>query len=446
MKKALVVSAIASNQGKTLLTMALLSHFKTKVRPFKIGPDFIDPQFHEKIAQTPSVNLDGFMMNEEQLEWLFHKYADKEFSICEGVMGFYDGMDKNSSAYDVAKILNIPTLLILDASGSYITIAAIVKGMLEFRDDNTIKAVVLNKISSKMHFELVKKYIELECEGVEVVGWIEKNLPTISSRHLGLDLEELESNDLDLIAKDVLKNIDINLLENIMDIEVEEIKNYPFTPIVKKDEKCVLVKDKNFSFLYYDNFKYLKEKYREVIIIDSTKDETVDEDADIVIIVGGYVETDESYERVKNSHRFRNSLIAHANKNKKIYAECAGLIYLGKNIDDKEMSGILDIEFKLGDKRERLGYYLGLDYESGELHKGHAFHYSYVTNEPKATIGLYKTSKKTMKDGAYKKGNILGTYLHGMWRTHSVNFFSYSQPKVFNAGSSKNSLTKPRHR
>ena len=176
MKKALVISAIASNQGKTLLTMALLHHYKNEVRPFKCGPDFIDPQFHEKISGIVSVNLDGYMMNEEQLKWLFSKYMSKEVAICEGVMGFYDGMDKGSSAYDIAKILNISTLLILDAGGSYITISAILNGMIAFRQDNTIKAVVLNKVSSKMHFELVKKHIELECKDIVVVGWIEKIL------------------------------------------------------------------------------------------------------------------------------------------------------------------------------------------------------------------------------------------------------------------------------
>jgi len=416
LKKALVVSAIASSQGKTLLTMALLHHFKTKVRPFKIGPDFIDPQFHEKIAKTPSVNLDGFMMNKEQLRWIFDKYSDKNIAICEGVMGFYDGMDKSASAYDVAKILNISTLLILDASGSYITISAILKGMLEFRDDNTIKAVVLNKVSSKMHFELVKKHIELECKDTVVVGWIEKNLPTISSRHLGLDLEELHSSDLDLISKDVLKNIDINLLKSIMDIEIKKIDNYPFKTIEQKDEKCALVYDKNFSFLYHDNLKYLKEKYKEVVIVDSTKDEKIPKDADKVIIVGGYVETDEAYKRVKDSNNFKNSLLWHVQNKKEVYAECAGLIYLGKNIDEKQMSGILDIEFTLGKKRERLGYYNAVDFDTKKVKKGHAFHYSYVTSSPKGDIGLYKLSKKTMKDGGWKKGNVTGTYLHSMWR------------------------------
>ena len=416
MKKTLVVSGIASNQGKTLLTMALLHHFKSRVRPFKIGPDFIDPQFHEKVASCPCVNLDGFMMNESQLQWMFKRYSDKEVSICEGVMGFYDGMDKNSSAYDVAKILKIPTLLILDASGSYITISAVINGMLNFREENTIKAVVLNKISSQMHFELVKKYIDLECKGVVVVGWIKGDLPTLSSVHLGLNLKELELKELKKISEDVLMHIDTKLLESVMDVGIEEVQEYPFRPIVKKDEKCVLVKDKNFSFIYHDNIEYLHEVYKEVLIIDSTKDEIVPKDTDIVIIGGGYVETQESYERVRNSHKFRNSLIAHANKNKKIYAECAGLIYLGKSIDEKEMSGILDIEFKLGKKRTRLGYYYGEDCETKELTKGHAFHYSFVSGGIGGNIGLFKSNKNSMSDGGWKKGKVVGTYLHTMWR------------------------------
>jgi len=415
-KKAILISAIASNQGKTLLTMSLLHHYKKSVRPFKCGPDFIDPQFHEKIAQTPSINLDGFMMNDTQLRWIFNNYIDKDVAILEGVMGFYDGMDKGSSAYDIAKILKIPTLLILDASGSYITISAILKGMIEFRDDNTIKVVVLNKVSSKMHYLLVKKFIELEALNIVVIGWIEKNLSSISSRHLGLDLEELDSTKLDTISKDVLKYIDLELLEQQMDIEITDVDSYPFKKIVKKDEKCALVTDKNFSFIYYDNIKFLQELYRDVIFIDSTKDEVIDDDVDKVIIVGGYVETDESYARIKNSHNFKASLIKHTQNNKSLYAECAGLIYLGKKIDDKVMSGILDIEFILGEKRERLGYYYGIDFQTKEIKKGHAFHYSKIISAPKGDIGLYKSSQKNIKDGGFKKGNIVGTYLHTMWR------------------------------
>ena len=419
-KKALLISAIASNQGKTLLSMSLLYHYKNSVRPFKCGPDFIDPQFHEKIAGTPSINLDGFMMNREQLQWLFYRYGDKKISILEGVMGFYDGMDKGSSAYDIGRILSIPTLLILDGGGTYITLSAILKGMVEFRDDNTIKMVVLNKVSSKMHFELIKKHIELECNNIVVIGWIEKDLPSMKTKHLGLDLESLEYMDLENIAQDVLKHIDLELLEKNIDVDIVEKLSYPFSTIEPIDEKCVVVKDKNFSFIYFDNIEFLRELYREVVFIDSTKDEVIESDADIVIIIGGYVETDESYERVKDSKRFKKSLREHAFKNKKIYAECAGLIYLGKSIDTKRMSGILDIEFTLSKKRERLGYYYGIDFKSKKIKKGHAFHYSKIISAPKGDIGLYKNSQQMMKNGGYKKGNIVATYLHTMWRSEGI--------------------------
>ncbi len=418
MKKALVVSAIASNQGKTLLTMALLNHYKSKVRPFKIGPDFIDPQFHEKIAQIPSVNLDGFMMNKEQLQWVFEKYMDKEVAILEGVMGYYDGMDKFASAYNVAKTLNINSVLILDASGSYITICAVLKGMKEFRKNNTIKAVILNKVSSQMHYELVKKHLQQEVPDVKVCGWIKKGLKSLTSTHLGLNLKEIEEDSLSEITNDVLQNIDLKTLDSIMDINIKHIDHYPFQKIIQKDKVCVLIKDKNFSFVYHDNLKYLRELYKEVIIIDSTKNEIIPDKADIVIIPGGYIETTEAYEKIKKSVLFKNSLIKHA-KEKKVYAECAGLIYLGENIDDKKMSGILPITFKLKDKRERLGYYIYED-KNGKIYKGHAFHYSQIISAPKAEGQLYKTNKKTAKDGVYKQNKVFATYLHTMWRLGGV--------------------------
>jgi len=413
LKKALLISAIASNQGKTLLTMALLQYYKKVVRPYKCGPDFIDPQFHEKIAQTPSVNLDGFMMNKNQVKWIFSKYFDRDVAIVEGVMGYYDGMDRESSAYDIAKVLKIPSLLILDAGGSYITISAILKGMCEFRNDNTIQAVVLNNISSKMHYDLVTKHIKEELPHIKVCGWIQKGLKVLSSTHLGLDLKELDSKIIEQVASDVLKYIDIELLESVMEVLVPDVSGYPFEHVVKKDELCVVVNDKNFSFLYHDNIEFLKDTYKEVVVVDSTKDEKIPDNADIVILPGGYVETTEAYDRVKNSFSFKDSLIKHA-KNKSIYAECAGLIYLGKAIDDKEMSGVLPITFELTNKRERLGYYkCELD---SDVYKGHAFHYSRITKAPKTDIKLYKVSKKTSKDGGYRQDKVFATYLHTMWR------------------------------
>ena len=408
--KALCISAIASNQGKTMLTMALLYHFKNSVRPFKIGPDFIDPQFHTKICNTPSINLDTFMMNKSQVKWIFNKYSDKKISICEGVMGFYDGMDKGSSAYDVAKLLNIPSILLLDGSSSYITVSAVLKGLKTYKDDNTIKAVILNKISSLGHFELIKNQIEKDFSDIVVLGWIKKDLPSLRETHLGLDLKDMTK--IESISKEILENINIKFIEDVAcGFEVFKAPKYPFKKIQKIDKKIAIVNDDNFSFLYHDNAEFLKEIFKEVLFVNSVKNEVISDDVDVVYIPGGYVETESNYENIKNSSKFRASLIAHA-KDKHIYAECAGLLYLGNSVDNKKMSGILDLEFTLHDRFQRMGYY----YSSEENLKGHSFHYTNILN-PKSGIDiLSKIENSDGQIGSWQKGKVFGTFLHLMLR------------------------------
>lgn len=410
--KALCVSAIASNQGKTMLTMALLHHFKKSVRPFKIGPDFIDPQFHTHICQTPSINLDLFMMNKEQIQWMFQEYSDREISICEGVMGFYDGMDKGSSAYDASKLLNIPSILLLDGSSSYITVSAVLKGLITYRNDTTIKAVVLNKLSSQRHFKLIKEQIEKDFFDVKVLGWIKKGLPSLSDTHLGLDLQDLSK--IERISKEVLEHIDLQLAEEVASLyESEEIIDYPFERMEAVDRKLAIVNDENFSFLYHDNKMFLQEIFRKVIFINVTKDEKIPKDVDVVYIPGGYVETEKNYGNIKESLNFKASLLNHA-KNKCIYAECAGLLYLGNKVDDKKMSGILDLDFTLKNRFQRMGYY----HSSERKGKGHAFHYTNIDKDTTGVDTLSKTLDGEGTIGSWGKNKVFGTYLHSMFRNN----------------------------
>ena len=409
----LCISATASNQGKTILTTALLYHFRESVRPFKIGPDFIDPQFHKQVCGTDSVNLDSFIMNEEQVAWLYAHYADKEVAIMEGVMGFYDGNNKGCSTYSISKLLNVPTILVLDGGGSYITISAVLKGLLEYKSDNTTKAVVINNLSSKMHYALIKNQIESDHKGIEVLGWIQKKLPALSDTHLGLDLKDLSK--IEQISKEVLEHIDLEKLRRVRlpsHRQNQTPSPYPFPKIEKRDQKLAIVNDENFSFLYHDNLNFLKELFKEVVMVDSTKDELIPNDCDMVYLCGGYVETEEAYERHKNSENFKNSLIEHA-KTKAIYAECAGLLYLSNAVDEKKMSKILDIEFTLDTRFNRLGYYYN---EKGI--KGHAFHYTKPTQQSlaKGFDVLSKTLNGKGVVGSWSKDKIFGTYLHGMFR------------------------------
>lgn len=410
--KALCISAIASNQGKTVLTTALLHHFKDSVRPFKIGPDFIDPQFHETICHTPSINLDRFMMNDEQIKWLFHHYCDKAVSICEGVMGFYDGMDKGSSAYDLSKLLRIPTVLLLDGSSSYITVSAVLKGLKSYKEDNTIKGVVLNKLSSQSHYELIKKQIESDFDDVVVLGWIKKGLTSLEDTHLGLDLKDQHK--IEHIANEVLEYIDIEAVEKLAEnYTPQDVNNYPFEKLEKIEKKIAIVNDENFSFLYHDNAEFLKEIFSEVVFVNPTLDEEIEEDVDVVYIPGGYVENEENYDRLKNSTRFKTSLTKHA-QTKHIYAECAGMLYLANRVDEKEMSGILDLDFTLQNRFARMGYY----HSSEDQRKGHAFHYTDVCDPKEGFERLVKTPDSEGKVGSWQKNNVYGTYLHIMLRSN----------------------------
>jgi len=416
----LCISGISSNSGKTTLTTALLYHFKKSVRPFKIGPDYIDPQFHTKICQTPSINLDSFIMDGKQVQWLYENYSDKKVSIVEGVMGFYDGEDRGCSAYSVTKLLDIPTILILDGSGSYITISAVLKGLLEYKNDNTIQAVVLNHIASQGHFELIRDILNRDHKEIVVLGWIHNNLHNLHDTHLGLDLEELDK--VEMISKDVLQHIDLTLLENVAKKELHtKLEIYPFDTIEKQNKHLAIVTDENFSFLYHDNLVFLKEIFQTVTIVKSTKDEIIPNDADSVYICGGYVESEKAYARVKDSTNFKNSLIEHS-KTKKIYAECAGLLYLGNRVDAKKMSGIVDVDFTLCSRFTRLGYY----YNEANI-KGHSFHYTKplddncgFTKESRAFDVLSKELNGVGEMGSWanKTQKVFGTYLHTMFRNN----------------------------
>ncbi len=172
-------------------------------------------------------------MTQEQVKWIYSNYANRDVSILEGVMGFYDGEDRGCSTYGVSKLLNIPTILILNGAGTYITISAILKGLLEYRKDNTIKAIVLNNLSSSMHYRVIKDIIEKDYPDIIVLGWIRKNLPTLSSRHLGLDLKDLDK--IETISKEVLENIDIDRL-SLLTHNKPIVKEYPF-PKIKKIDK-----------------------------------------------------------------------------------------------------------------------------------------------------------------------------------------------------------------
>ncbi|OGI03274.1 MAG: hydrogenobyrinic acid a,c-diamide synthase (glutamine-hydrolyzing) [Candidatus Melainabacteria bacterium GWF2_37_15] len=436
--KAAVISALSSGQGKTLFTMALLQWLKENVgsvRPFKVGPDYIDPRFHEKITGVASVNLDLYMMSEVEVKNAFSYYTkDFDCTVVEGVMGLYDGLDYGTSTYEVAKAINIPTILIISAEGSYATLVPVLRGILDYKPNNTVQGVILNKVSSEKHYETVAKQINSEIPNLKILGWIQKGLDIITSRHLGLDLTELENEKFSEIANKVMEHINITELMDFMELKlsITSEKDCFMRNIEKHKKTIAVVNDRAFSFVYKQNLDFFDKFFEKVYRISALNNDEIPQDADVVYIPGGYVETPDVAYILDKADKFKSSLKAFSeNPKKKIYAECAGFMFLGEKIQTTDGNwingaGILPVDFEIQKKRNRLGYYKAIDKDDLMLYKGHAFHYSCPTNiEEEAIVkwGLFKDKDSQASVGAWtnEKRNVLGTYLHTLF---------YNQPEL----------------
>ena len=194
MKKAFLIAAPMSGSGKTTIArglMALLTERGYRVQPFKCGPDYIDTKFHEAVCGRPSINLDTFMATPEHVRELFTRYgADADLCVVEGMMGLFDGYDRDKgSSAEIARVLDIPVVLVVDAKSAAYSMAALLSGFIHFREDVRFAGIIFNKVGSERHFKMLRTV----CEdlGIECLGYLPKDLSLEqSSRYLGLDFSE----------------------------------------------------------------------------------------------------------------------------------------------------------------------------------------------------------------------------------------------------------------
>lgn len=193
-KATFLIAAPTSGSGKTTIARGLMALFCRKgyqVQPFKCGPDYIDTKFHEAVCGRPSINLDTFMASPEHVRELFYHYgADADICIVEGMMGLFDGYDRErGSSYEIARVLDIPVVLVVDAKSAAYSMAALLSGFINFRKDVRMAGVLFNKVGSERHFRMLQQV----CDdlGVTCLGYLPKN-PALEqgSRYLGLDFSE----------------------------------------------------------------------------------------------------------------------------------------------------------------------------------------------------------------------------------------------------------------
>ena len=435
----LVIAGTHSGAGKTTITIGIMSALKKRglsIQPFKVGPDFIDPGYHELVCKVPSRNLDSCMLDTSYNRTLFLQHSrDKDIALVEGVMGLYDGSrsaHEDGSTAHMAKLLKAPVILVVDARGMSRSVAALVAGFVHYDRQIKIPGVILNRVGSYEHYEWLKQVIE-EKSGVRVLGYLPPDeMVRIPERHLGLLTTRENSLDRTFIRRItglVERHIDLDLLVKMASpVAFQGILPQPSQAGGDSREsapvRIAVAYDKAFCFYYQDNLDLLRHWGAHLTYFSPLSDASLPDDLDGIYLGGGYPELYASdlaanRELLKGIKRF-------AERGGTIYGECGGLMYLGKNIKgfDKKnykMVGLFPFTTVMHNTLTALGYYTVTSRRStilskrGDTAKGHQFRYSSIEGIPQTTNRVFSlrknSSSKVQREGfAYK--NVLASYMH----------------------------------
>ncbi len=431
-KKAFLIASDKSNSGKTTITTGIISALKKRgfsIAPFKCGPDYIDTFHLSRAAGCPAYNLDTIFENEIELRETFtHALRDKSIGVVEGVMGYFDGVHyKNfkGSSYEVASILGLPVLLVVDVWSSSFSAAALIKGIVDLSKNAQIKGVILNNVASEAHGEMVSKAVEYHT-GTKVLGVVKRNeLLALPSRHLGVYTAiEVEDSFYQRLGEAVSRSIDLDTILELSDVDIKEtqIKIPP-----KPFKSAFIAFDKAFNFYYQHNIDVLAKLGFEIKYFSPLNNETVD-NADFVYLGGGYPEL--FAERLSNSKSTMESIRDHINEGKPLLAECGGMIYLTKGLFKEgkffDLGGIFDAKCEMTDHIEALGYVFaeGLEFEIEGV--GHQFRYSRLIDvrEPFALRIKRVDSNKEFFDGFIKNKAVAG-YTHFYFSSKSNTLIKF---------------------
>jgi len=420
-----MIAATNSGAGKTTLVCGLMQALKNRdmqVSAFKCGPDYIDPSFYREIIGTRCTNIDLFFQDRNTMINIMADYAEKsDISIIEGVMGYYDGIGGKSadaSAYDVSQNINTSVILVVDAKGASLSIAATIKGFKDFMPNSKIEGVILNRCS-KMQYILVKDIIKYHTN-VEVLGYLPYNDEySFESRHLGLinafEVDHIHKK-LNILADQIEETVEVDkiigLANKSENLSYEELKIEKIT----EDEPLVAVAmDKAFSFYYAENISFLEKLGSKIEYFSPIKDAKLPENTSAIYIGGGYPEL--HLQSLAENITMKMDIKSKVEEGMPIIAECGGYMYLTKDIDDYDMVGLIDASAYNAKKLGRFGYIELTAYEDsmlankGEKIKAHEFHY-YDTTFNGETFLAKKPLRKKSWDCVHASKNMYAGFPH----------------------------------
>jgi cobyrinic acid a,c-diamide synthase len=435
----LIIAAPRSGAGKTTVTLGLLRALRRRghrVQPFKCGPDYIDPAFHEMAAGHPSYNLDSWAMSAGLIATLAATAStDTDISIVEGVMGLFDGaaargQTGSGTTADLASHLGWPVVLVLDVTGQTETAAAVALGCACYRDDIDIAGVVLNRVASARHLALIAPAFERI--KLPVFGAILRDSAiALPERHLGL-VQAREIADIDQHLEKLADVIDAAIDVDAIRRAAQPAKVLPSADHGRVNEskrhlpppgqRIALAQDPAFSFMYPHLLRQWRRSGAEIIPFSPLEDEPPDATADAVWLPGGYPELHAG--TLASANRFRAGLRALAERSVPVHGECGGYMVLGRGIEDAdgvrhEMAGLLGLEtsfarrkLHLGYRRARLKRDCSLGAEGAEVF-GHEYHYATaVSVKGDSLVDCRDASGTSVPEQGLRQGSTTGTFFH----------------------------------
>ena len=412
-----LLAAPRSGSGKTTMTCALLMALKRRgCAPcaFKSGPDYIDPMFHRAVLGVESRSLDLFFSAPETVRTLYAKgAAGHGAAVCEGAMGFYDGLggvSDRASAWHLADTLDLPVLLVAEPKGQSLTLAAELNGLVNFRTPSHIAGILLNNCTARMH-ALLAPMLEKET-GLPVLGFLPK-LPeaVIGSRHLGLytaaEVENLQQK-LALLADAAEEHIDWPRLLALCEKEPPALPVQPETPPARV--RIAVAQDEAFCFTYAETLEAFRDAGAEVVFFSPLRDTALPENIGGLYLPGGYPE-------LHAKELSENTLLLREIKQKiesglPTAAECGGFLYLGQSLTDAEgqswpMVGVLPGEAKDAGRLVRFGYAaLSADSDSMLFRAGESFPIHEFHHWDSTANGTALAAKKPVGGAAWRCGFV----------------------------------------
>lgn len=427
----LVISAPASGTGKTTLTLALARAYRDRglgVQCFKSGPDYIDPAFHAAATGRSSVNLDSWAMRRHTIEGLVARGRDADLVLAEGSMGLFDGvaspgLSGTGASADLAAMMDWPVLLVLDPAGQAQTAAAVASGLRDFRKGVRIAGVVLNRVASPRHEDLIRR--AMDSAGIAVLGALPRHAPIkMPERHLGLVQAEEQSRLNELIgeaARLVAERVDLDALLRLSECEWTLPAATSASRVTPPGQRIALARDAAFSFIYPHILEGWRAAGAEILPFSPLADEGPGENADVCWLPGGYPELHAG--TIAANQRFRRVLTAFA-ETRPVHGECGGYMVLGAGLTDKDgtrhaMTGLLGLETSFATRRMHLGYRLaelaaGMPgHAPGARLRGHEFHYATILAQPDAPLAAVRDANGAdVAEKGSRRENVTGTFFH----------------------------------